>query len=84
MQLPLVGATEGVLPLRVADIYQQFSSPAEGTVRNIIKLSVWPWLLVRPDTGSGALCPEPERWVLIMCRPTPMVGLRSTYSGRTF
>lgn len=52
MQLPLVGATEGALPLRVADIYQQFSSPAEGTVRNIIKLSVWPWLQARASCSQ--------------------------------
>ncbi|KAK9803260.1 hypothetical protein WJX72_001611 [[Myrmecia] bisecta] len=49
--VPLLGFTDGnLLPLRVGDIYQRFSSVATGRVENIIKLSV-PFLL---KEGEGA------------------------------
>lgn len=41
VQRPLAGANWlPFLPLHVGDIYQRFSSPADGTVQNIIKFSV--------------------------------------------
>ena len=57
VQLPLVGASRSLLPVRVAYIYQQFSAPAEGVVRNFIMLSVWPWLQVLPAEARSALVP---------------------------
>ena len=46
-QLPLVATSApGLLPLRVSNVYQQFSSPEEGSVLNIIDLSLWPLLQV--------------------------------------
>jgi len=47
MQLPLVATSKpSLLPLRVSNVYQQFSDPEEGSVQNIIDFSIWPLLQV--------------------------------------
>ncbi len=47
VQLPLVATSKpSLLPLRVSNVYQQFSDPEEGSVQNIIDFSIWPLLQV--------------------------------------
>ena len=55
--LPLVATTApSLLPLRVSDVYQQFSAPEEGSVRNIIDFSVWPLLQVSTNLIMAGGC----------------------------
>ena len=46
-QLPLVATSApSLLPVKVSNVYQEFSTPDEGIVRNIIDFSIWPLLQV--------------------------------------
>jgi hypothetical protein len=49
---PLLAAQNPLLPLRVGNIYQDFSSVADGRVKNIIEFTV-PGLLQRGDNPPG-------------------------------
>lgn len=53
-QRPLTGAARlPFAPLRVGDIYQRFSSPEQGTVQNIIEVSVPSLFSSRPAASAS-------------------------------
>ena len=76
LQVPLVRApsTPFPLPVQIGNIYQQFSSPEEGEVRNIIKLSVP--LLLEPGGPSAFhhVVPHAFVWTCIEAHATGDTG----------
>ena len=79
LQVPLVRApsTPFPLPVQIGNIYQQFSSPEVGEVRNIIKLSVP--LLLQPGGPSASYACRPP-CIRPVVQPMQLV-LLDTHAG---